>query len=89
MGVYKNFFMFAAKAGALEGYLYKRSQTESLTDWVNNMDAMFHQLPQEVQQEVRGEYRSVLEQALKYGAGVLEPEIKARLEGMAAELGPP
>jgi hypothetical protein len=37
MAEYEELFKFAAKAGALEGYLYKREKVESLDNWVSNI----------------------------------------------------
>jgi len=34
-------FLFAAKAGSLEGYLYSRRKVEPLDNWVNNLSRMY------------------------------------------------
>ena len=56
MGEYAEFFKFAAKAGALEGYLYEREKIESLSNWVNNMQVMYNKLPADVKKEIKEEY---------------------------------
>lgn len=86
MGEYEQFFKFAAKAGALEGYLYEREKIEPLTNWVNNIDNMYKKLPENVKRGVKQEYGIVLATILKNGEQVLEDEIKSKLNNMLSEL---
>ena len=86
MGEYEQFFKFAAKAGALEGYLYEREKIEPLTNWVNNIDNMYKKLPENVKRDVKQEYGIVLATILKNGEQVLEDEIKSKLSNMLSEL---
>ena len=86
MGEYEQFFKFAAKAGALEGYLYEREKIEPLTNWVNNIDNMYKKLPENVKRDVKQEYGIVLATILKNGEKVLEDEIKSKLNNMLSEL---
>lgn len=86
MGEYEQFFKFAAKAGALEGYLYEREKIEPLTNWVNNIDDMYRKLPENVKRDVKQEYGIVLARILKNGEKALEDEIKSKLTNMLSEL---
>ena len=82
MGEYLEFFKFAAKAGALEGYLYERKEVESLDCWVNNIEKMYASLPENVKADIRDEFRDVINRTLKYGDSVLNEEIKERLNNL-------
>ncbi len=87
MGEYAEFFKFAAKAGALEGYLYEREKIEPLSNWVNNMQVMYDKLPADVKKEIKEEYSTVLTRILQHGEKVLSDEIKSKLNSMLSELG--
>ncbi len=87
MGEYAEFFKFAAKAGALEGYLYEREKIEPLSNWVNNMQVMYNKLPADVKREIKEEYGTVLTRILQHGEKVLSDEIKSKLNSMLSELG--
>ena len=87
MGEYAEFFKFAAKAGALEGYLYEREKIEPLSNWVNNMLVMYNKLPADVKKEIKEEYSTVLTRILNNGEKVLSDEIKSKLNSMLSELG--
>jgi hypothetical protein len=86
MGEHEEFFKFAAKAGSLEGYIFEREKPEPLSNWVDNIDTMYRKLPEDVKKDIAGAYRTVLNRVLQYGEGVLEKEIKQRLERMVSEL---
>lgn len=86
MGEYEALFRFAAKAGSLEGYLYERKKIESLHNWVSNIEKMYASLPDNVKEDVRDEFRSVLKQSLNYGGKVLEEEIRTRLNNLLSAL---
>ena len=86
MAEYEELFKFAAKAGALEGYLYEREKIEPLANWTSNMDNMYHSLSPEIKQDVNKEYGIVLGRILSNGEKVLPNEIKARLNNMLSEL---
>ena len=85
MGEYEEFFKFAAKAGALEGYLYQRDKVEPLSNWVNNIESMYKGLPDEVKRNIKGEYGFVLRKILINGEKVLTEEIKSKLKDMLSE----
>ena len=86
MGGYEEFFKFAAKAGALEGYLYQRDKVEPLANWVNNIEKLYKNLPEDVKEDIKGEYSSVLRKILMHGEKVLTHEIRLKLNNMLSEL---
>ena len=86
MGEYEELFRFAAKAGALEGYLYEREKVEPLYSWVGNIEKMYAGLPDNVKEAVRKEFSQVLTRTLTYGEKVLEEEIRTRLNDLLLAL---
>jgi len=86
MEEYEELFKFAAKAGALEGYLYEREKVEPLYSWVSNIERMYDSLPDNVKEDIRNEFSSVLTRTLTYGKKVLEEEIKIRLNNLLLAL---
>jgi len=78
-------FLFAAKAGALEGYLFRRRKVEPLTNWIDNVTRMYHELSPEVKKELDPVLVPVLQRTLEYGERVLEPELKGKLEQLLLE----
>jgi hypothetical protein len=86
MGAYEELFKFAAKAGSLEGYLYEREKVEPLEDWVSNIQKMYTSLPDPVKEDVRNEFRNVLNRTLTYGEKVLVDELRTRLNILLSEL---
>jgi len=78
-------FLFAAKAGALEGYLFRRRKVEPLTNWIDNVTRMYHELSPEVKKELDPVLVPVLQRTLEYSKRVLEPELKGKLEQMLLE----
>ena len=86
MGEYEALFKFAAKIGALEGYLYEREKIEPLYDWVSNIERMYTSLPDNVKKDISNELRGVLTRSLNYGEKVLEKEIKTRLNDLLLKL---
>ena len=77
---YQQLFLFAAKAGALEGYLFNRKEVEPLTGWVDNISQMYRDLPSAVKTEVAPVFTPVLERILAHGARVLGPDIREKVE---------
>ena len=82
---YRELFLFGAKAGALEGYLYQRKEVEPLSNWIDNIDKMYRDLPPAVKKDVAPVLTPVLERILKSGAGVLEPALKEKVEQVLRE----
>ncbi len=56
MNIYIEIYDFAAKAGALEGYVYPKEKIDShyLPQWVDNLVNQYHHLPPEVREEFQG-----------------------------------
>ena len=82
MGEYEEIFKFAAKAGALEGYLYEREKVEPLQDWVANIEAMYQNLPGNVKEDIKEEFGNVLKRTLNNGQKVLDKELVAKLDAL-------
>ncbi len=53
MGIYQELYDFAAKAGALEGYVYPKEKADLgyLPRWVDNLVSHYRRLPSEVREE--------------------------------------
>jgi len=53
MGTYQEVYDFAAKAGALEGYVYPKEKVDLsyLLRWVDNLVTRYYRLPPEVKEE--------------------------------------
>ncbi|MGB9628675.1 MAG: hypothetical protein ACPL6D_08435 [Thermodesulfobacteriota bacterium] len=53
MGIYRELYDFAAKAGALEGYVYSKEKVDPsyLPLWVEHLVNQYHQLPPEVRED--------------------------------------
>ena len=81
--MYQEIFLFAAKVGALEGYLFRRRKTEPLANWVGSISQMYHELSPVTKKEVSPAFTTVLGRILKYGGKVLEPELKEKLQQLA------
>ena len=79
---YGELFLFAAKAGSLEGYLFKRRKVEPLDNWVDNIGRMYRELSPAVRKEINPVLVTVLKRALEYGEKVLEPRLRGKLEQM-------
>jgi len=86
MGEYEELFKFAAKAGSLEGYLYEREEVEPLDDWIGNIEKMYAGLPDNIKDEIKGEFGAVLTRISTYGERVLGDEIKKRLNNLRSRL---
>ena len=56
MGIYKEVYDFAAKAGALEGYVYSKEKVDLgyLPRWVDNLVNHYRSFPYEVREEFQG-----------------------------------
>lgn len=78
-------FLLAAKAGSLEGYLYRRRKVEPLDNWVDNLTRMYANLSPEVKEEIAPVLLPVLKRALEWGNRVLEPELREKLVAMLNE----
>jgi len=82
---YRELFLFAAKAGALEGYLFERKEVELLSNWIDNISKMYRDLSPAVKKEIDPVFTPILQRILEYGAGVLEPGLREKVEQMLGE----
>ena len=82
---YQKLFLFAAKAGSLEGYLFERKELEPLDNWIGNIVDMYRELPSEVKSEINPSLTTVLKRALDYGGDTLKPELREKLEQVLLE----
>ena len=82
---YQELFLFAAKAGALEGYLFRRRKVEPLDNWVDNIGRMYQELPAAARREVDPVLPPVLKRILEYREKVLESGLREKLEQMLAQ----
>lgn len=82
---YQELFLFAAKAGALEGHLFRRRKVEPLANWIDNIGKMYHDLSPAVKREIAPVLVTVLERILEYGKRVLESGLRGKLEQILLE----
>ncbi len=81
---YQELFLFAAKVGSLEGYLFNRRKVEPLDNWVMHISEMYRDLSPAVKKEINPELVAVLHRLLMYGGKLLEPALKSKLEQVFA-----
>ena len=69
MHIYQKIYEFAASAGALEGYVYRRSKTEIgtevLSNWVDNLFDAYQNLDSKVRDECQPSIDQTLGRAIK------------------------
>ena len=82
MGKYEALFNFAAKAGALEGYVYEREKLEPLDNWAANIEKMYAGLTDDIKRDISSEFRYVLTRTISCGEKFLNDEVKARLNNL-------
>jgi len=86
VGEYEELFKFAAKAGALEGYLYEREKVDPLDNWINNIVSLHSNLPDSIKEDIKSEFTVVLTRTLQHGQSVLEKEITTKLDNLLLSL---
>ena len=67
MHLFAQIYEFAASAGALEGYVYRRKNVDmkALANWVTNLKTAYGLLPKEALQEVQASIDQTLGRAWK------------------------
>jgi hypothetical protein len=67
MGIYQEVYDFAAKAGALEGYVYPKEKVDLnyLPQWVDNLVSQYRSLPSEVRKEFQDLCNGTLGRAIQ------------------------
>lgn len=91
MHIYQKIYEFAASAGAFEGYVYRRPETEidfeALSNWVDNLLDAYRHLTPDVRSEFQSSCDRTLGRALKSLVHQLGPEhevigkLKKMIEG--------
>ena len=75
-------FKFAAKAGSLEGYLFKRDYVEPMVNWVGNILEMYDKLPAATKKEIKPDLLIVLNRVLDYGSLTVPPDLKQKIQSL-------
>lgn len=67
MGIYRELYDFAAKAGALEGYVYPKEKVDPsyLPLWVGHLVEQYRQLPLEVREDFQSLCDGTLGRAIR------------------------
>ncbi len=76
MHLFMQLYEFAASAGALEGFVYRRPDVEAGTidRWVENLEKAFHRLPAEVLMEIQPSLDGTLGRAVNSVKRILGEE---------------
>jgi hypothetical protein len=86
MHLYSKIYEFAASAGALEGYVYKKDNIdmEALTNWVDNLIAAYNHLPPEALDEFQSSLDQTIGRAIRSlsSASDQEHEIVRKLKSL-------
>lgn len=66
MGIYSELYDFAARTGALEGYVYPRSGVDVsyLPRWADHIVEQYHRLPAEAREEIQSLFDGTLGRAI-------------------------
>lgn len=67
MGIYKDIYDFAAKAGSLEGYVYPKEKVDTnyLSRWSDNLIKQYQGLPHEARVEIQSQCDQTLGRAIQ------------------------
>ena len=69
MHLYQKIYEFAASAGALEGYVYRRKRTAideaALSNWADNLLGAYHDLPADAVAEFQSSCNQTLGRAIR------------------------
>ena len=86
MGIYKDLYDFAAKAGSLEGYVYPKEKVDVsyLPQWSDNLIKQYQDLPPEAREEIQGQCNETLGRAIQSLVPMLgeDHEVIKRLRGL-------
>ena len=86
MGIHREVYDFAAKAGALEGYVYPREKVDPqyFQQWVKNLVAQYQALPDDVRKEFQDLCNGTLGRAVRSLIPLLgeEHEVVGQLKGL-------
>ena len=88
MHIYTKIYEFAASAGALEGYVYRREglDLDTLPKWVDNLVAAYQHLPADVREEFQASVDQTVGRAIQslLSAAGERNETVRKLESMVA-----
>lgn len=88
MNIYKEVYDFAAKAGALEGYVFPREKVDPsyFSAWIDNLVNQYHRLPVEVREEFQASCNATLGRAIQSILPLLgkEHEVIKKLRSMVS-----
>ena len=93
MHIYRKIYQFAASAGALEGYVYRKTRAEldleALEKWTDNLRRGYDHLPAAARAEFQADLDRTLGRALHSLTAALgkEHELAARLQALIAGVG--
>jgi len=67
VGIYKDLYDFAAKAGSLEGYVYPKGKVDMsyLARWSDNLVKQYQDLPPEAREEIQSQCNETLGRAIQ------------------------
>jgi len=67
VGIYKDLYDFAAKAGSLEGYVYPKGKVDMsyLARWSDNLVKQYRDLPPEAREEIQSQCNETLGRAIQ------------------------
>ncbi|MFB3887139.1 MAG: hypothetical protein ACE144_18085 [Thermodesulfobacteriota bacterium] len=67
MGIYKDVYEFAAKAGSLEGYVYPEAKVDLsyLPNWTDNLVRLYGSLPREVKEDFQASCNVTIGRAIQ------------------------
>jgi hypothetical protein len=86
MGVYSDVYEFAARAGAFEGYVYRKDKLEpgSLDRWAEHLVVQYTVIPSEVRQEFQDLCDGTIGRAIQSLIPLIgeKHEIIGKLKGM-------
>ncbi|MFC1869169.1 hypothetical protein ACFL0H_13715 [Thermodesulfobacteriota bacterium] len=76
MHIYTKIYEFAASAGSLEGFVYRRKDLdpEALPVWINNLVAAYQHLPVKTQSEIQSSLDQTIGRAIRSIVSILGEE---------------
>ena len=86
MGIYKDNYDFAAKAGSLEGWVYPKEKVNIsyLPRWSDNVVKQYQDLPPEAREEIQSQCNETLGRAIQSIVPILgeDHEVIKKLKGL-------
>jgi len=86
VGIYKDIYDFAAKAGSLEGWVYPKEKVNIsyLPRWSDNVVKQYQDLPPEAREEIQSQCNETLGRAIQSIVPILgeDHEVIKKLKGL-------